>query len=277
MTRPRIVLAGYMVVMMGCVHEREGDGRDDAFIGAGKADTGGVGDGSREAAGVLRVANEISVETLRAAPPDGVGLISEAANNISYFRLGDDGVPGTFDDGVFRSLAELDAIPFVGPIAFHQLLAYAETNGFVPDESFEENGLFWVPELGPIAAAPSADGPYFEIVAPVEVEQDGKPVTLRWRLGTDIQAIGSFSCGALDAQILVEAFADESTVTLSTSKEFGGPVNPRCSCVITVTRADPEPGGVVEGTFDGLLAEEEFDTTPPVNRARGAFHVLRDE
>jgi hypothetical protein len=124
-------LASALFIMTGCVGGPTEDGRDDSF-GDDKADSGKVAEGSRQAKGVLRVANEVSLEVLREDPPDGVGLADRPVDNIGDVRLGDDGTPGTADDGHFDTLAELDAVPFVGPIAFKKLLAYAEANGFVP-------------------------------------------------------------------------------------------------------------------------------------------------
>jgi hypothetical protein len=60
-----------------------------------------------------------------------VKLSSNAASNIFAYRLGDDGVAGTDDDEQFDTLAELDAVPFVGPAAFDKLLSYARANGYV--------------------------------------------------------------------------------------------------------------------------------------------------
>jgi hypothetical protein len=124
-------LASLVIAVTSCVGSPDEDGRDDSF-NDGKADSGNVAEGSRQAKGVLRVANEVSLEVLREDPPDGVGLADRAVDNIGDVRLGDDGAPGTADDGRFDTLAELDAVPFVGPIAFKKLLAYAEANGFVP-------------------------------------------------------------------------------------------------------------------------------------------------
>jgi len=117
--------------LFGCATEKAGDGRDDTF-GGGKADTGGVSEGSIEAVGVLAAANTVSVDVRLTSPPDGVGVVERAVDNITYVRLGDDGVAGTEDDGRFTTLAELDAVPFVGPIAFGKLLAYARSHGLVP-------------------------------------------------------------------------------------------------------------------------------------------------
>jgi hypothetical protein len=104
-----------------------GDGINDSFLASGKTDTGGIQDGTPEAAGVLQLANEATLAVL----DNDVGLSSKAADNIVAYREGDDGQPGTGDDQTFDTLAELDAVPYVGPAAFKALLAYAKANGYI--------------------------------------------------------------------------------------------------------------------------------------------------
>jgi hypothetical protein len=102
-----------------------GDNRDDRFVSDGKAD-GAISEGSPEALGVLAVVNKLSTSAL-----DGdVGLDSRAAKNITKHR--DGATASTSDDDPFDTLAELDAVPYVGPIAFSKLLDYAHAHGFVP-------------------------------------------------------------------------------------------------------------------------------------------------
>ena len=117
-----------VIGLAACATDASEDGVNDSFTGDGKADTGGISEGTPEALGALRVANEASRTELRS----GVGLSSRAAANIVAFRLGDDGTPGTADDRSFSTLAELDAVPYVGPIAFGKLVAYAKANGEIP-------------------------------------------------------------------------------------------------------------------------------------------------
>ncbi|MEM6296749.1 MAG: hypothetical protein AAGA54_36115, partial [Myxococcota bacterium] len=100
--------------------EGEADARDDAFLGGGKAD-GGIEEGSADAVAVLALVNTASLEIL----DDDVPLDRRAAVGIDTFRLGADGVEGTADDRVFETLAQLDAVPYVGRVAFEALLAYA--------------------------------------------------------------------------------------------------------------------------------------------------------
>lgn len=113
--------------MAGAGSSGEADAADDSFLGAGgKTDTGGVEEGSPEAIAVLSLVNEASLATLDDPASTGaVGLDTRAAHNIVAYRLGDDGVEGTDDDEAFDDLAELDAIPYVGPRAFGKLLEYA--------------------------------------------------------------------------------------------------------------------------------------------------------
>jgi hypothetical protein len=113
------------LVCSGCAVD--GDAADDAFSAEGKADTGGIVNGSPEAIGVLRVANERSRAELTSH-----GVATNAANNIAAVRAGDDLELGTTDDTLFTTLAELDAVPYVGPLAFARMLAYARSLGYVP-------------------------------------------------------------------------------------------------------------------------------------------------
>jgi hypothetical protein len=108
----RVAFALGLIATSGC--ENETDGPDDSFLTDGKADDQGVQEGSPEAHGVLAVANQESLSTLR----EDVGLSSRAAENIVSSRP-------------FETLAELDAVPFVGPVAFSLLLDYARQNGYV--------------------------------------------------------------------------------------------------------------------------------------------------
>ncbi len=111
------------------------DGEHDSFVAGGKEDGNGIEDGSPEARGVLRVANETSLDVLDdSTRQGGVGLDRRAAQNIVAYRLGDDGIAGTSDDERFDTLAELDAVPYVGPVVFAKLLAYADANGYSEEE-----------------------------------------------------------------------------------------------------------------------------------------------
>src|SRR5205085_2202535 len=80
-----------------------------------KTDTAGIVEGSPAALAVLALANDSSEAKL----VSDIGLSANAAHNIATYG------------STFASLAELDAVPYVGPIAFHKLLAYAKANGLV--------------------------------------------------------------------------------------------------------------------------------------------------
>lgn len=125
-----LLLLSSLVPMVACIgaESEPDDARDGSF--AGKADDFGIREGSPEARGVLQVANELS----RTALDEEVGLHSRAAAGIIDFRDGDDGELGTEDDVQIATLAELDGIPYVGPISFDKLLAFARYSGYIPDE-----------------------------------------------------------------------------------------------------------------------------------------------
>ncbi len=61
-----------------------------------------------------------------------VGLDKRAATNIVAHVDGADGVRGTADDRPLATVAELDAIAYVGASAIAKLTAYVEANGLVP-------------------------------------------------------------------------------------------------------------------------------------------------
>jgi phosphatidylserine/phosphatidylglycerophosphate/cardiolipin synthase-like enzyme len=73
---------------------------------------------SCQVAAALLVASDpvMSADALRNA-----GVHSRAAGNIARVKAGADGIPGTEDDVSFHTLPELDAVPWVGPVALRQL------------------------------------------------------------------------------------------------------------------------------------------------------------
>ncbi len=96
------------------------DDRDDVFGTDGKAD--GLAEDACLTANVLRRVNapDLSAEGLKA---DGVH--AQAARELAALRAGEDGVMGTGDDRRVRTLAMLDAVPYVGPAALNQLAKVA--------------------------------------------------------------------------------------------------------------------------------------------------------
>ncbi len=118
-----------LTISAGCVAgDEESDGIDDRFIGEGKADAFGVREGSPDALVVLGMLRTASLEEL----DDAAGLASHAAKAIVRHRQGPDRKDGTADDDPIESLTELDAIPYVGPIAFRLMLDYARANVPLP-------------------------------------------------------------------------------------------------------------------------------------------------
>ncbi len=123
MLKPTLLLTCALALALAACDsgpEPEADGVDDSFLGGPKSDGSQIAEGTPEALGVLALVNEASLQVL----DDDVGLDVRAASNIVEHRE----TPDPFDD-----LAELDAIPYVGPVALERLLSYAESNGYVPD------------------------------------------------------------------------------------------------------------------------------------------------
>jgi phosphatidylserine/phosphatidylglycerophosphate/cardiolipin synthase-like enzyme len=103
------------------------DGENDQFTG--KADS--LAEGSDEARAVLALVNDPTVDF--AELDVDAGLSSRVARNIITKRDGADRAPGTADDDRFDTLAELDAVPYLGPAALDQLLTYAKEKGLLRD------------------------------------------------------------------------------------------------------------------------------------------------
>src|SRR5687767_4248086 len=110
-----------------CTDAEVEDGVDDPFL-SGKAD-GGIDEGSPEALAVLRLVNDTNetAATLKA----GAGITTRVSNNIVKHRNGADGTAGNADDNKFDTLAELDAIPYVGPATLNALVERARELGYV--------------------------------------------------------------------------------------------------------------------------------------------------
>lgn len=89
--------------------------------------TGGIVEGTPEAAAVLRVANEKTATELQI----NVGLTEKASRNIVAYRLGPDMTAGSSDDRVFETLAELDKVTYVNSNEFRRLLKWARDNGYI--------------------------------------------------------------------------------------------------------------------------------------------------
>ncbi|MGH1347876.1 MAG: hypothetical protein ACRBN8_40350, partial [Nannocystales bacterium] len=84
---------------------------------------------------VLALVNEANFDTLDlSVSSGGVGLDARAAGGIVEHRAGPDGVEDTDDDELFDTLAELDAVPYVGDVALSRLADYAASNGYLDPE-----------------------------------------------------------------------------------------------------------------------------------------------
>jgi hypothetical protein len=93
-----------------------------------------IAEGSPEALGLLAFLNQTSEAVL----DDEVGLSSRAAANLMAFRAGADSTLGSSDDREFQSVAEVDAVPQVGPVTLETLVDFAIAHGWVqgPDDYF---------------------------------------------------------------------------------------------------------------------------------------------
>lgn len=112
-----------IVALAACGAELDIEDSADASFGGGKADSA-VADGTPEARGVLALVNDPAVDL--AVLDHDAGLSARAAKNIIDHR---DRGPGAADDDRFDTLAELDAVPYIGPAALAALVDYARDTG----------------------------------------------------------------------------------------------------------------------------------------------------
>ncbi len=104
---------------------------ENAGFPDGKSD-GGIDEGSPEALAVLALVNDTTVDV--GELDNDAGLNATAAKNIVAHRDGADAAAATADDNPYDTLAELDAVSFVGPIALSALLEYAKEKGLLGGE-----------------------------------------------------------------------------------------------------------------------------------------------
>ncbi len=119
----------FCLFALGCSHAvesaDEGDSVNDSFLTTGKADNFQASEA--EVRAILEVANTYS----------RFGLVAEvswnwrAANNLTRERNGEDGIRGTDDDRVFRTLESVDAVPYVGKKTYRALRDFVRTNGLI--------------------------------------------------------------------------------------------------------------------------------------------------
>lgn len=103
-----------------------GDAGDDGVSTV----TGSLAEGSAEAMGVLHFLNADS--TTVALLDVDVALDARAAKALIAHRDGKDGKVGTKDDDAFDTIAEVDAVSYVGASALEKLSVYCTAHGWVP-------------------------------------------------------------------------------------------------------------------------------------------------
>jgi hypothetical protein len=107
-----------VMIAAGCLQDVSSDAEDsadDSFTSDGKAD-GTIAEGSATALAVLAIVNTKSEDEL----VNQVGLATRVAHNIASHDA---------HGAQFTTLAELDAIPYVGKTVFARLVAYAKASG----------------------------------------------------------------------------------------------------------------------------------------------------
>ncbi|HMV66533.1 MAG TPA: nuclease A inhibitor family protein [Myxococcota bacterium] len=92
-----------------------------------------VAERTPQAAAILALLNDPAT-TLTTLDIDAA-LERRAATNLINYRNGRDRVVGTADDNRFDTLAEADAVAYVGDAAIAALLAYAVAHGYLPEGS----------------------------------------------------------------------------------------------------------------------------------------------
>jgi hypothetical protein len=115
-----------LALLGACVADGSPDGIDEDGLGGGKADGSQLTECERGA--IVAYLNEgIAADALIAA-----GIHERAASSLVAHRDGADAQFGTEDDDNFDSIEEVDAVSYVGPVAFGQLVA-ATANRCVAD------------------------------------------------------------------------------------------------------------------------------------------------
>ena len=180
-----LALAG-LLAATACAPTEVEDGADDAFFIGGKADA--EEPGVCETTGVLRLVNATDAEGLRL----DAGLTRRAAGNVATWRAGDDGAQGTEDDRLFVTLDELDAVPYIGPVALERLLGRAGELGWTDCPQIPGGRR----TLGPAACPPpgtAARVAFFDADSTLRVSRSGS-VTAN---GVDDVLLLPFASGAI--------------------------------------------------------------------------------
>ncbi len=185
-----------------------------------------------DAATVLALVNYPGTDA--ATLDDAVGLDSRAAQNIAAYRAGADGVLATADDAYFADLGELDAVPYVGDVAFQKLQAYAATH--------------------PTPVAETVEGVYFR----------------GWEAQTVVWAVDNLDYAALDAVLDARAAGNLVAARPLSSVSAMGPVSYVGPSALESLRTAAttwwplmRTGDThsLAGTFDGVAFDEQTATT----------------
>lgn len=123
----RPLLLTLLVALAGCASPTEGGAVSSL-------------EGTREGAGILRLLNDGEGTTFELLDDD-VALDRRAARNLVDHRDGWDLVFGTDDDDLFDTIAEVDAVRYVGPAALERLGEFAFLNDYFPGDA-EHHGTF---------------------------------------------------------------------------------------------------------------------------------------
>lgn len=122
-----------LLASTSCLADEESVEAPESNVTGGKADYETIEPGTAAACGVLLLANTLTELDLKR-----LGLRQQAGEALVAVRIGDDGIANTSDDVSFSTLADLDAVPYIGKSEFRLLarkaqaldLCAADSDGF---------------------------------------------------------------------------------------------------------------------------------------------------
>jgi len=156
-----------------------------------------------------------------------VGLDRRAASAIVTRRNGADGRAPTEDDVLFATLAELDAVPYVGDVAFGKLVRYAQAH--------------------PPPAAESVEGVSF---------QGWEAATVVWGVNTEAAAVLDRLLDARAAKALVAARPFTSVTQMGAAAYVGPTALERLRRQAKAWWTARQGAASLAGTFDGVAFDE---------------------